>query len=459
MALSRTAFGPYSSTDNFGTGGFTTPSFTPPDNSLVTVVVSAISNNGTSAVVSNLTLTQSGGLTVTSRLQGGEDAAWTVGPRIFSFEVTTGAAMTVTADCGATNIYHYKVEVYAHTGYNTSTPYGATATGTGTYDGAKSITLSGAPAAESEVIAVVAGGSSNSGGGVTEGSGWTELTDTQVNDWLFAQSQVRTGSTSTSVPWQDINTTLSGAGKYAAGYAAIEILAARGSITAVGTTTPVNNSGSVTIPAGANRLAIWAIAGASSAGIVSAATLGAQAMTIGQRYPTSGTDARPNALMYLLEAIVAAFSGAQSASVTISGTVTATRGGVLTLAGVDQSSPIVDSKTGATASATSHSLPAITTEPGGILVVFASSGTAFTSTWNAGDAGFTTVFNETGASPNTQFAYKLTSGTSETPPSITTGSAAIARYSMLAIRPALLAGGGSSIAAISSYYRMLRNNS
>lgn len=231
MALARTDFGPYPSNDSTGANAFVTPSFTPTASSLVVVLVSAFGNDGgvTPPIADDITCTQSGGLTVTKRLQGGEDSNWPVASCFFSYEVgSSPGSQTLTVDCGANNIRDYKVEVYCYTGYNSSSPFGATATGTGTYNGAKTITLDAAPAADSEVLAVVAGGANTVSSSVAPGTGWTEITDTEISGWAFFQTQSRTGSTSTSVTWNDIDVVGGGAGKFAASYAALEIKADAG---------------------------------------------------------------------------------------------------------------------------------------------------------------------------------------------------------------------------------------
>lgn len=228
QALTRTDVGVFTSGTGHGTGSYTTSSFSVASGELAVVAVSAISNNGSSAVPANFTLSQSGGLTVTSRLVGGTDSAWTTGTTFFSF-VSTGGSMTVTADCGATDIYAYKIEVWSYSGFNATTPFAATATGSGSpYDGSRTITLSGTPAADSEVLAVVTGGGSDGTADVTPGTGWTELSDTELaGGWLFAQSQVRVGGT-TSVTWNDLDANVGGGGKYAAAFAAIEVQADAG---------------------------------------------------------------------------------------------------------------------------------------------------------------------------------------------------------------------------------------
>jgi len=139
--------------------------------------------------------------------------------------------MTVTLDCGARNIYFYFVHVVAYTGSNTSTPTGATATDSATVtNGAESLTLSAAPASDSEVIAARLLEASGAGTVLAaEGSGWTEVYDSSADDEYGLESQIRTGSTSTDVPWVDIQ---NGTATIARGVAlALEIMAAAGGAT------------------------------------------------------------------------------------------------------------------------------------------------------------------------------------------------------------------------------------
>jgi hypothetical protein len=178
-------------------------------------------------VGSSLTIS-GGGLVWTSAAVTGTPIGWAYGDRVWWAEVTTGASMTITADAGAFDIHDYKVEVDEFTGYDTATKIGATATGSDADgDGAASITLSASPASGSYVLAYAL--CANNGGAfspVTNGTGWTEISETGVNDWVTFQSQQRTGSTSTGVGWDDLAT--SGAVNAGAVLMALEILASGG---------------------------------------------------------------------------------------------------------------------------------------------------------------------------------------------------------------------------------------
>ena len=212
MALVRTSRGSWDSGASHGTGSYTTGSFTPSANSLLTVIVCAETNNGSSNISASLTITDSAGLTWTAITNVGNSTSWATGMRAWRAPVgASPSSMTVTVDCGANNIYEYLVDAIDFTGYDTSSPIGATATGGGSgsnglgADGAASITLSAAPASSSLVIGAL-GGDTSSTGGVTYGTGWTELYDVRGPGEAFLQVQERTGSTSTTVGWNDICT-------------------------------------------------------------------------------------------------------------------------------------------------------------------------------------------------------------------------------------------------------------
>ena len=207
MGLSRTDLLGSTTAGGFGPGAYTTAAFTPPDNSLLCVTIEAIDDSG-SNIATTLTLSDSAGLTWLKRISvdtgsGGFNTA----TQFYMAPVTTGVSMTLTLDAGALNIQHYSVSVVAYTGHNAASPIGVTASGiqTSGFTGPPdpfSLTLSGAPASTSEVFAAL--GANRSTSGATPGSGWTEVHDVQGSGaWGGLQTQVRTGSTSTSVTWAD----------------------------------------------------------------------------------------------------------------------------------------------------------------------------------------------------------------------------------------------------------------
>lgn len=207
MALTRVNLTQLTTATGFGTGAATTGSFTPANSSLLVVVASAMQRDDTGMEGTDLTITDSAGLTWTSRAATTGSPAWSYGARLWTAPVTTGASMTVSVDCGAFFIEIYRIEVYEYTDYDTTTPVGGTIVGTDADgDGAANIVLSSAPASTSEVIAratmVLNSGTTT----VAPGTGWTELFDiSNATGFITSQTQVRSGSTSTSVDWNDLN--------------------------------------------------------------------------------------------------------------------------------------------------------------------------------------------------------------------------------------------------------------
>ena len=176
MALARTDL----IRQNFvASAGITTSSFTPPANSLLVVSVSW--SEASQNVSAGLTITNTGGLTFTSR--GGQNPQGPTKPsgdlswqQIWTAPVgTSPAAQTVTirSTPNTTNGF-VEVHVVAYTGYDTSSPIGATAmdgTPSATTSSSFSLTLSAAPATSSVVFASLAVGPNGSGGPIKVGNG------------------------------------------------------------------------------------------------------------------------------------------------------------------------------------------------------------------------------------------------------------------------------------------------
>lgn len=209
MALVRTdLLGQISgASGNFGTGVFTTTAFTPPSNSLLVVCVGAVENGGTTSLLTDLTLA-SAGLTFTSRVeQGASVTSFSTGVRVWTAPVTSGVSMTLDIDCGPRSIGMYGVSVCAYTGYDTTTPTGATGatfqdSGFAGPPTPASLTLSAAPDTSSEVLGVA--GMDKSTAGATPGAAFTEIHDVSNSDWGGLESEVRASSTSTTVDWVDL---------------------------------------------------------------------------------------------------------------------------------------------------------------------------------------------------------------------------------------------------------------
>ena len=227
MALTRTSrLGQITgATGFFGTGAFTTNSFTPSDSSLLVVGASVQQHQAGGDYSSSLTISDSVGLTWTPRVNVGAGTDFGTAARIWTAPVSSGASMTVTLDCGAIDIAWYLASIIDYTGYDTGSPVGVSGSairtsGFGTPDVA-TITLGGTPASTSEIFGAIAA-DKGSPQAIVHGSGNTELYDIANTDWGDGESQVRpAGSASTSLIWDDVRNTAASLFDWAA--VAIEI--------------------------------------------------------------------------------------------------------------------------------------------------------------------------------------------------------------------------------------------
>lgn len=206
MALTRTQL--IASTSAEGIDAlYTSANFTPANNSIIVVIGSALMTGDTGLEGTTLTLANSQSLTMTPIIATNDSPAWSYGAAAWVIAIGTGVSMNVTLGPG-TGFHVARLEVYQYTGHDTVTPIGATARGSDADgNGAASITLSANPATTSEVVAF-ATKIVNSGvpGSVTVGTGWTEINEpTPITDFGGWQTQVRSGSTSTSVGWDDLD--------------------------------------------------------------------------------------------------------------------------------------------------------------------------------------------------------------------------------------------------------------
>lgn len=262
------------SAENFGTGVYTSPSFTPSANSLLVIIARAQSESNDGFDAGDMTVTPSTG-TYTNKLNSSATpSGWAYGVKMGSIPIGgSPVAMTIALDAGAFNIHQYKLEVIQYLGYDTSTPIGGSIVGTDADgDGTASITLSSAPATSSEIVsaATTALGSAGGAPGITPGASFTELHDTNTDGWSIDETATKTGTTSTTVDWADLST----AGGVAVGAVllAMEIKAAAGgsSITGTGalTTGAATSSGSALKAGTASGNPTGPKATASGAGIV-----------------------------------------------------------------------------------------------------------------------------------------------------------------------------------------------
>lgn len=209
MALDLVVRHTSKSANTIGSGTYTTASFTPRNNSLLIVVAQAMSDGVVGSFDgSNITLANSASLTMTAIGNTSAAPSWYYGARAWRMSVGTGASMTISLDAGTTSIISYAVTVYDITGHDTTTPIagfiaGSDADGNGSH----SITLAATPASGDIAIGGVAVQLSGGDNTVTVGTGWTEDYDTTENSWYGFQTQRRTGSTSTTVTWDDLSAT------------------------------------------------------------------------------------------------------------------------------------------------------------------------------------------------------------------------------------------------------------
>jgi hypothetical protein len=210
----------------------TTSSFTPQSNSLLVVVVDVIGNTNARDFTVSLS---GGGLTFTERVTA-SSRSWSYFNRtsIFTAPVSTAAPMTITVNGSTTaspTDHIASVQAFSFTGYNSSSATGATASDNSLVDGQNPMTLSVSPASSSVVVASrswTTNGSTDTNATPDTSGGWTEVYDTLqlgiFGGYSCVETQVRTGSTSTDVRWDDVNTGTEG---YFTGNAlAVEIKAA-----------------------------------------------------------------------------------------------------------------------------------------------------------------------------------------------------------------------------------------
>ncbi len=207
MALARTNRINSASADNFGTGAYTSASFTPTPNSLVVVWGFGIEESADSIEGTSFTILDSIGSTFTSRVATTTSPGWGYGVRCWTSEAgSSPAARTVSIDCGATNIHAYRLFIDDITGYDTGTPVtGAIVGSDADGNGAASVTLAASPVAADIVYGAAAMGISGGSPTVTPGVGFSELLDATSAGWANWHLETITGVTSTTVDWQDLN--------------------------------------------------------------------------------------------------------------------------------------------------------------------------------------------------------------------------------------------------------------
>jgi hypothetical protein len=173
--------------------------------SLVVVVLGSIAFTSSSAGWLSCSAT---GLTFTAQASAYQTGESKTHLRIFTAPDSAGGSRAITITSGAQGCFGIFYAIYELTGHDTGSPFGATATSAADTptDGAHNLTLSGAPASASIVLAAVCADTDPSSTGVTVGTGWSQDANLTSGSTFYGkmQTQRRTGSTSTGVTWDDI---------------------------------------------------------------------------------------------------------------------------------------------------------------------------------------------------------------------------------------------------------------
>ncbi len=238
---------------------FTTASITPGTNCALVLLIAGVQDNSSAAN----DLFDNGSITAHTVVSSGSGPSWT--RQTFSepsagftahaavWTATIGGSdpgsFTVTADFPDTRVAGlYAYSIHKATGHDTGTPFGGKiATQNQAGNGAVTATLDAAPASGDATIALSAVDTDASGTGATFGTSfgtWTETVEGDGTDEVGWNTGYRTGSTSTSVEWTDVNT--GSATNFTSAQAAIVVKAAGGTD---GTATPAAISVVQTIPA------------------------------------------------------------------------------------------------------------------------------------------------------------------------------------------------------------------
>jgi hypothetical protein len=200
----------YISATSYGTAAFVTASHTPDADSYVYYAV--FSETSGDGLITNLSITDSIGSTFT--LVGAGPANMLNSD--FSIEVvvyrtTTGsspAARTVSVNAD-NDVYHWKVVRTDVSDVDTTDPEDGFVRGLGhgtfgTFDGARSVTLTETPAADDVILAYAVREHDPGTASVTPSASFTEIhDDSSGGTFLGTHAQARTGTTSTTVDWVD----------------------------------------------------------------------------------------------------------------------------------------------------------------------------------------------------------------------------------------------------------------
>lgn len=200
----------------------TSGAFNPPDNSVLFVVLAINCETnaqgdtfGTATTMSD-SINGTTGWTRVSTLLIETDDFFEHLLEVWRRDIVTGASMTVTpsnptADSFTVSVPRIAMQIFAYEDVN-ATPVGATASDSTLSDPTGAMTLSGTPAASSHVIAartLYMDDTADTTATPDTGGGFSEIYDNAASagdpGFLTLQTQIRTGSTSTGVEWDDIN--------------------------------------------------------------------------------------------------------------------------------------------------------------------------------------------------------------------------------------------------------------
>lgn len=244
---------------------FTTAAVSPGADCLLVLLVGAIQDDNQSINVvgspPEVTVVTSG-LTWTVRATEGPPAGYTAHSAVWTAPVGSdpgSITVQLTSNyvaAGGEDIGSYCYALYRVTGYDTGTPIGGKISEAGnTGNGAVSVTLDAAPASGDITLALSRADATETSVGATFDTGWSQdatgVGGSTQGAWNAGQ---RTGSTSTTVAWTDVNT---GTESYSSTQVAIVVKAggpADVTGTAVGTLTVTGvASGTVVSPPPALR--------------------------------------------------------------------------------------------------------------------------------------------------------------------------------------------------------------
>ncbi len=197
---------------------FVTASITPGANCALFLLIAGVpdTSNSESLLWTGWTCVSSGsGPTWTNRVNSGSTTGFQATSCIHSATIggTDPGSFTVTMDWGTSPtalVGTYAYALYKVTGHDTGTPYaGAVATRGQAGNGAVTATLAATPASGDVTLAInLADNDGEAGGGATFGSSfgtWTENAEGAGATYAVWNCGQRTGSTSTSVEWSDVN--------------------------------------------------------------------------------------------------------------------------------------------------------------------------------------------------------------------------------------------------------------